>query len=83
MGVLTAQDLKHGGITAIKHAMEDTGEVVVSVRGKDRYVVMNIEAYHRIRELELDKALQEVQADIQAKRYVTESVDKHMKRIAP
>jgi len=83
MGVLTAQELKRGGISAIRRATEETGEVVVSVRGKGCYVVMNMEAYNRIRELELDKALRDVRADIRAKRYVAESVNKHMKRIAP
>lgn len=83
MSTLTAQDLKHGGIRALDQATQESGEAVVTVRGKQRYVVMNVETYNRIREMELAQALEEVRADVRAKRYVVESVDKHMKRLAP
>ena len=55
---------------------------MVSVRGKDRFVVMEIEHYHYLRECELAAALAESQADLAAGRFVKESVDAHMKRLA-
>lgn len=57
-------------------------EVIISVRGQDRYVVMNIEKYAKLREYELAVALQEAKADVEAGRYTTESIADHMKRVA-
>lgn len=57
-------------------------EIIISVRGQDRYVVMNIEKYAKLREYELAVALQEAKADVEAGRYTTESIADHMKRVA-
>jgi hypothetical protein len=51
------------------------------VRGKERYVVMAIETYNRLRELELAAAVAEAKADYAAWRYNTGSVEDHIKRI--
>ncbi len=82
MSTISANELKTQGVSAITEALADSPEVMVSVRGKDRFVVMNIEHYHYLRECELTAALAESQADIAAGRFVKESVDAHMKRLA-
>lgn len=82
MGSISANSLKTQGISAIAEALEEAPEAMVSVRGKDRFVVMNIEHYQYLRECELTAALAESQADIAAGRFVKESVDAHMKRLA-
>ena len=82
MGSISANSLKTQGISAIDEALADAPEAVVSVRGKDRFVVMGIEHYRYLRECELTAALAESQADLAAGRYVRESVDAHMKRLA-
>ena len=56
-------------------------EVIISVRGQDRYVVMDVEKYAKLREYELAIALQEAKADVEAGRYTTESVADHLKRV--
>ena len=43
---------------------------------------MDIEHYHYLRECELAAALAESQADLDAGRFVKESVDVHLKRLA-
>jgi hypothetical protein len=48
---------------------------------KTSFVVMNIDHYHYLRECELEAALLEAQSDIASGKAVTESVDKHIKRI--
>ena len=45
MTVVTANDLKTKGISDIERALQDAQEVVISVRGKPRYVVMDITHY--------------------------------------
>ena len=50
MSHLTANDLKTKGIAAIEAVLAERPEVIVSVRGKDRFVVMEIKQYHYLRE---------------------------------
>jgi hypothetical protein len=81
MSNLTANDLKTKGIAAIETALADRPEAVVSVRGKDRFVVMDIAQYHYLRECELEAALAETRADVKAGRFVKESAAAHVKRV--
>lgn len=81
MSNLTANDLKTKGIAAIEAALAERPEAIVSVRGKDRFVVMEIEQYHYLRECELESALAETRADIAAGRFVKETPAAHIKRI--
>lgn len=82
MHALTANDLKTRGVSAVEEALEHNDEVLISVRGKDRYVVMAIDTYNRLRELELAAAVTEVKADYAAGRYNRDSVEDHIKRIS-
>lgn len=81
MGTLAANDLKTKGISAVEARLKVDEEVVISVRGQDRYVIMDLEKYNKLREYELAMAVQEAKAEIAAGRFVTESVTDHMRRI--
>jgi predicted transcriptional regulator len=81
MSNLTANDLKTKGIAAIEAVLADRPEAIVSVRGKDRFVVMDIAQYHYLRECELEAALAETHADVAAGRFVKESAAAHVKRV--
>ena len=81
MSSISANELKTRGVSAIADALSETLEAMVSVRGKDRFVVMDIEHYQYLRECELTAAVAESQADIAAGRFVKESVDAHMERL--
>lgn len=81
MPALTANDLKTRGITAIEESLAHGPEAVISVRGKDRFVVMEVAQYHYLRECELDAALAQSHADEAAGRYVIESAEAHMTRL--
>ena len=81
MNTVTANELKTKGISAVETRLKDDEEVIISVRGKDRYVVMDLDKYARLREYELTVALQEAKADVEAGRVITESVTEHMQRI--
>ena len=82
MSTLTANDLKTKGISAVEACLKEDEEVIISVRGKERYVIVDIEKYARMREYELASALQEARADIDAGRFTTESVAEHMKQVS-
>ena len=82
MARITANDLKTRGIAAIE-AMLGGGrtEAVVSVRGADRYVVMELAHYQHLRECELEAALAESRSDIAAGRLVVQSPEEHLARL--
>ncbi|MDO9315278.1 MAG: hypothetical protein Q7T97_12095 [Burkholderiaceae bacterium] len=82
MSHLTANDLKTRGIAAIEASLaEGQTEAVVSVRGTDRYVVMELAHYQHLRECELEAALAESRAEIAAGRFVVESPAQHVARL--
>ncbi len=78
---ITANELKTKGVSAIDLIVRESEEVVVTVRGKEKYVVMPIEKYNYYRECELEKAINEAKMDFEQGRYVSESVEEHIKRI--
>jgi predicted transcriptional regulator len=78
MSHISANDLKTKGVAAIEAALSGGSEAIVSVRGKDRFVVMEMAQYHYLRECELDAALAESRADMAAGRFVAESATAHL-----
>ena len=81
MTQLTANDLKVRGIAAIESVLADHPEATISVRGKDRFVVMEMAQYHYLRECELEAALMQSKADLAAGHAVQESAQEHMARL--
>jgi PHD/YefM family antitoxin component YafN of YafNO toxin-antitoxin module len=82
MSPISANDLKTRGVGAIDQALQDQTEVAVTVRGEVKYVVMSKEQFQYLRECELEAALAESKADLDAGRFVSESVAQHLKHIA-
>ena len=81
MNHISANDLKTKGVAAIELALSDAPEAIVSVRGKDRFVVMEVAQYEYLRGCELDAALAETRADLAAGRVVQESPQAHLDRL--
>lgn len=81
MSSITANELKTKGVSVVEEALRSNDEAIITVRGKDAYVVIDINKYSKFREYELEVALQETRADIAEGRVIHESVDEHMKRI--
>ena len=81
MGAIAANDLKTRGVASISEQLADNPEAIITVRGKSRYVVMDIDQYQYLRECELEAALLEAREDVKAGRVVTESVADHIKRL--
>ena len=82
MNTISANELKTKGVSAIEQALADQPEASVTVRGQMKYVVMSREQYAHLRECELEAALAESKADLDAGRFVKESVEQHIKRLA-
>ena len=81
MNAITANDLKMRGISALEDGLQSEPEAMITVRGKEQYVVMRLEQYHHLREMELEAALFEAQRDIANGDAIRESAEAHVERI--
>jgi len=71
--VITANELKTKGVSILNEETSEGNEVIVTVRGKNKYVVLPIEKYNYLRECELEAALLEAKRDIKEGRFIKES----------
>lgn len=81
MVTISANDLKTKGVSSIELALGSAPEATISVRGKDKFVVMDMAHYHYLRECELDAVLAQTRADMAAGRMVQESPEAHLARL--
>ena len=81
MSAITAAEIKQHGVSALGPALEADGEALITVRGRERYVVMTIEKYNSLREAELVQAVRETRADYEAGRIDDRTIDDHMRRL--
>ena len=81
MKAISANELKTRGVSSIESALEGEDEAVISVRGKERYVVMDLGTYNRLRVCELEAALYQARREVSEGKGIEESVDEHLARI--
>jgi prevent-host-death family protein len=79
--IITANELKTKGVSILNKETVDGSEIIITVRGKNKYVVLPIEKYNYLRECELETALLETKRDIKKGRFIEEPVEKHLERI--
>ncbi|AEJ20403.1 type II toxin-antitoxin system prevent-host-death family antitoxin [Gracilinema caldarium] len=80
---ISANDLKVKGITAIDELVaNNTDGVVVTVRGKEKYVILPIDEYNHLREYELEMAIQEAKNDISNGKFHNDGIAKHLERVS-
>lgn len=79
--MVTANDIKTKGVSSIEDALKNHTEAMITVRGKEKYVVMRTEDYQHLREAELEAALWESRQDIESGAYKTQSVAEHIQEI--
>ena len=82
MNTNAANDLKTRGVSALEEGLLVEPEVVITVRGKEQYVVMHLEQYRYLREMELEAALLEVRRDLENGDFVRETAEAHLARVA-
>ena len=78
--VISANDVKTKGVSIFDTLLDKFGEVIINVRGKNRYCVIPFEEYEEYRAYKLDKAYNEVIKDIEKGRYHTD-MQKHFDSI--
>jgi hypothetical protein len=78
---ITANELKVKGVSVIDETVRENDGAIITVRGKEKYIVLKIEDYNKLRELELDDAIRESKKDIEQGLFHSDSIDEHMKRV--
>ena len=81
MKTIPANDLKTRGVASIDAVLSEQEEAVISVRGKERYVVMDLATYNRLRVCELEAALYQARREIDEGQGIEESVEDHLARL--
>ena len=81
MVYVSAGELKKRGISLLDDIVGDRGEAIITVRGKRKYVVLDMKIYNRFREYELEAELAETKRDLAEGNVIEESVEDHIKRI--
>ena len=79
--IISANDLKTKGISVLEGVFEKLDEVLISVRGKNKYVVVDIERYEYLRECEIEQAYRDVKEDIENGNSTVQTGKEHMKEL--
>ncbi len=79
--MITANDLKVKGVSILDTMLDRLDEVLISVRGQNKYVVVDMERYEYLRECELEHAYRQVEADIAAGKSKTMTAKEHIEAV--
>lgn len=78
---ISANELKTKGISALSSVMAEQKTAVITLRGKNKYVIMDFETYNHLRECELEAAIMETRMEIERGEIFSDSVEEHIRRI--
>lgn len=78
---ITANEVKTNGVSIFGDMLQKADELFINVRGKNKYVVLDIERYNEFRQNELDIAHMKVMKDIQEGRYKVQTASQHLKEL--
>ena len=78
---ITANEVKTNGVSIFGDMLQKADELFINVRGKNKYVVLDIDRYNEFRQNELDIAHMKVIKDIQEGRYKVQTASEHIKEL--
>jgi len=79
--IITANEVKTKGVALFGKMLQKADELVINVRGKNKYVVLDIERYNDFRQNELDLAHMKVMQDIKDGHYKVQTAEEHAKEL--
>jgi hypothetical protein len=79
--IIPANEVKQRGVSIFEELLTKWDEVIIAVRGKQKYVVMDIERYKELRASELDLAYKLVMEDYDNGDYETLSAKEHIEKL--
>lgn len=78
---IPANELKTKGIKAIEREINENEEAIITVRGEQKYVIVDMNRYNYLRECELEAALIETRRDLENNNIKNDSIDEHIKSV--
>ncbi len=78
---LNANEVKTKGVSVFSSLLEKFDELIINVRGKDKFVVLELERYNELRKNELDLAYLQAMQDIKEGNAKTQTAKEHIKEI--
>ncbi len=81
MVTVTANDLKTKGVSALDPIIKEHKAAMITVRGRSKYVVMDMDTYNHLRECELEAALIETRKELKLGKVHEDTIEEHIQRI--
>ena len=75
---ISANEVKQRGVSLFDNLLDKFDELIINVRGKDKYVVLDIERYKEFRANELDLAYMQTMNDREKGNYKAQSTAEHI-----
>ena len=79
--IINANEVKTKGVSIFSTLLDKFDELVINVRGKNKFVVLDIERYKELRANELDLAYLKAMQDIEKGNYKTQSAKEHIEEL--
>ena len=79
--VINANEIKTKGVSIFSTLLDKFDELIINVRGKNKFVVIDIERYKELRANELDLAYLKTIQDIEKGNYKTQSAKEHIEEL--
>ena len=76
--IINANEIKTKGVSIFANLLEKFDELIINVRGKNQYVVLDIERYKELRANELDLAYLKSLQDIQNGNFKVQTASEHI-----
>ena len=76
--IINANEVKTKGVSIFANLLEKFDELIINVRGKNQYVVIDIERYKELRANELDLAYLKSIQDIEKNKFKVQSAQEHI-----
>ncbi len=79
--VISANEVKTKGVSFFEKVLQKADEIIINVRGKNKYVVLDMERYNEFRQNELDLAYMKAMQEIKQGKYKVQTASEHVKEL--
>ena len=79
--IITANEVKTKGVSFFEKIFKKADEIIINVRGKNKYVVIDIDRFNEFRQNELDLAHMKVMQDIDQGKFKVQTASEHIKEL--
>ena len=76
--IISANEIKTKGVSMFDTLLDKFDELTINVRGKNKYVVLDIERYKELRANELDLAYFQTVKELEEGHYVKQTAKEHV-----